>query len=262
MCQEDIESTGFLRTIKTYSPSDTDQKVTLETNSTSKGANYGSSSPKVQFDTYSETIHWRNKLSLLHEVEWTQFNRSYAMTRLAIEHPQLGLSSSGQINITLLFGFSPRLPFPTTYDEFKKVVNAAKRLEYDVNGKELKRQISITVGAAVMPNQASENFTELDIGSFRGEKMCALRRLAAYAAQPDSNVDVLRTGMEDTPYEVTADGCIVRTNNVRLVQIVSSELKRHGVEIETDLGGVRDRLGLTIVNEAYLELLKSRFGVA
>ncbi len=180
------------------------------------------------------------------------------MTRFAIEHPQLRLGSSGQISITLLFGFSPRLPFPKTYNEFKKVVNAAKRLEYDVGGKERKRRISITVGAAVMLNQAQENFRELDIGSFQGEKMCALRRLVAYATQPDSNVDVLRTGMEDTPYEVTPDGHIVRTNNVRLIQIVTSELKRNGVEIETDSGRVRDRLGLTNLNKVYLESLKSK----
>ncbi len=57
LCQKDIESIKFLETISSYNPSYKREKFAIETNSTSKGSNYGSSSPKVQFDTYRSAIN-------------------------------------------------------------------------------------------------------------------------------------------------------------------------------------------------------------
>lgn len=246
-----IESDVFRSDITGYAPSERVESVALETNSTARGGNYGASSPGVQFRTYRKVLEWRNALRLLHEVEWVQLARSWAMTRFAVEHPLLGLGSLGQLNVTILFGFSPRLPFPASYEEFRSAVAAAKSLEFDIGGTERRRRVSITVGAAVLPQQAKDHYKPLDIGPHQGERMCALRRLAAYAAQPDSEVDVLRAGMEDTPYEVGADGALMRVRNPRLAEIAAAELIRHGARIETGADAVSDRLGLTLVRDSY-----------
>jgi hypothetical protein len=161
-----------------------------------------------------------------------------------VEHPDLRLGDGGQLNVVLLFGFSPRLPFPADYREFKHALDAAKRLEYNIGDDRPRRRVTITVGAAVLPRHATDHVKEVDVGPCRGERMCALRRLAVYAAQPDSSVDVLRVGMEDTPYEVDADGRLRRTSNVRLVETAVRTLRRHGVDVVTDPERVRRRLCL------------------
>jgi hypothetical protein len=253
---ERIQSREFRDYIMKYTPSRTSEDVQLEANSTARGANYGSSSASIQFEVYKQAIQWRNRLHLFHEVEWVQFVRSYAMTRFAIERPEIGLGGIGQLNVTLLFGFSPKLPFPSTYQEFKRVVDTAKLLEHDVGSKCPRRKVTISVGAAVMPHQAQACIKETDIGPYRSERMCALRRLAVYASQPDSGVDIFRVGMEDTPYEISADGTLLRTSNIRLAEIAVSELARNGVEIETDPEKISDRLALTDVRNAYLQNLR------
>lgn len=240
---EYVESSAFVDDIKAYSPSADEEKSNLETNSTSNGGDYGSSSPAIQLETYSRAINARNTEKLLHEVEWVQFARSFAMTRMAIERPEIKLGGNGRLNIILLFGFSPRLPFPATYEEFKSVVLAAKSLERDLVTGEKQRTVTISAGAAVLPQHAAQNVRELDVGPFRGEKACALRRLATWAAQPDSGVDILRSGMEDTPYEMHLERGISPTSNIRLCKIAIMECHRNGATIETDQKVVSARLG-------------------
>jgi len=107
-----VESAAFLEEVWTYTPSAHVESMVLETNSTANGGNYGLSSPAAQIEVYSRAIKARNDAHLLHEVEWVQFARSFAMTRMAIERPEIGLGGNGHLNVTILFGFSPRLPFP------------------------------------------------------------------------------------------------------------------------------------------------------
>lgn len=143
----------------------------MQTHSTSKGADYGVTSPMTQFQVYRNAIQARQKLGLFHEVEWVQHVRSYAMTRFAVEHPRLRLGDSGQLNVILLFGFSPRLPFPETYQQFRAVIESAKSLEYDIGEPCVrKRKVSITVGAAVMPQHAAQHFRPLDVGPRAGTR--------------------------------------------------------------------------------------------
>lgn len=250
-----ISSASFRELVAKYQPSDCEVNTQLETYSTSKGADYGKTSPLIQFEVYRNAIQARRQLGLFHEVEWVQLLRSYAMTRYAVEHPDMRLGSTGQLNITLLFGFSPRLPFPSSYNEFKKVVDAAKSLEYDLAEPDVKkRQISIIVGAAVMPQQASEHIKRLDIGARRGEQTCALRRLATYASQLDSCVDVLRVGMEDTPYAIDAGGNLQFAGNCELVETAIEELELNGTRVETDHDVIFERMGLQRVkNDLVLE---------
>ncbi|MBE0834196.1 hypothetical protein IH718_26405, partial [Escherichia coli] len=123
---------AFLADLRDYQPSTALEKAELQTHSTSKGADYGVTSLMTQFQVYRNAIQARQKLGLFHEVEWVQHVRSYAMTRFAVEHPRLRLGGSGQLNVILLFGFSPRLPFPETYQQFRAVIESAKSLEYDI----------------------------------------------------------------------------------------------------------------------------------
>ncbi|MEG7362609.1 hypothetical protein [Pseudomonas citronellolis] len=248
-------SPEFLADLCAYSPSTALEKARLQTHSTSKGADYGVTSPMTQFQVYRNAIQARQKLGLFHEVEWVQHVRSYAMTRFAVEHPQLCLGGSGQLNIILLFGFSPRLPFPETYQQFRDVIESAKSLECDISepGRR-KRKVSITVGAAVMPHQAGQHFRPLDVGPRVGTPLCALRRLVAYAAQPDSQVDILRVGMEDTPYAVDDDGRVVLSDNCHLLRLALDELRVNGAEAELDASRIFRRLGMERTLGEYLSL--------
>ena len=104
-------SPAFLADLRDYQPSTALEKAELQTHSTSKGADYGVTSPMTQFQVYRNAIQARQKLGLFHEVEWVQHVRSYAMTRFAVEHPRLRLGGSGQLNVILLFGFAtPAVP--------------------------------------------------------------------------------------------------------------------------------------------------------
>lgn len=244
-------SRNFLSAVYDYFPSSKKEKTNMDLNSTSKGADYGITSPMVQFQVYRNSIKARRRLGLLHEVEWVQLARSYAMTRFAIENPLMRLGGSGQLNIILLFGFSPRLPFPESYSEFRDVVKTAKSLEYDIaEPGVVKRKVTITVGAAVMPQHAKKNVKPMDVGPRKGVMMCAMRRLAAYAAQPDSQVDILRVGMEDTPYTLDKYWELKITNNNQLFRMAVKEVEENGVEIETDSTKIVQRMGISKVRDA------------
>ncbi|HCE6795236.1 TPA: 3-keto-5-aminohexanoate cleavage protein [Pseudomonas aeruginosa] len=221
-------SPAFLADLRDYQPSTALEKAELQTHSTSKGADYGVTSPMTQFQVYRNAIQARQKLGLFHEVEWVQHVRSYAMTRFAVEHPRLRLGGSGQLNVILLFGFSPRLPFPETYQQFRAVIESAKSLEYDIGEPGVrKRKVSITVGAAVMPQ---------------------------HAAQADSQVDVLRVGMEDTPYAVDDDGQVTLSDNCQLLRQALDELRANGAEAELDGERIFQRMGMERTLGEYLSL--------
>lgn len=232
----------FARAVRHYVPSKSNSETALDVHSTSGGGCYGTTSPHTQLEVYRKTIDARRGLQLLHEVEWVQLDRSYAMTRFATEHPLIGLGSEGQLNITLLFGFSPRFPFPATYEEFCRAVSLAKALEYDLAGKRVRR-VTVSAGAAVLPQHAKAHIKELEFGRRKGQLAGPLERLACYAAQPGSNVDVIRSGMEDTPYLVTADGDIALADNLVLAHQVSAMVDGCGSSLLTDPAAVRSRLG-------------------
>ncbi|EPJ81517.1 3-keto-5-aminohexanoate cleavage protein [Pseudomonas sp. CFII68] len=256
---EYMHSSAFLEDINKYVPSARVAQATMETNSTSKGADYGSTSPSIQFQVYRSAISARRQLGLFHEVEWVQLARSYGMTRFAVEHPSLQLGSSGQLNIILLFGFSSRLPFPSSYDEFCNIINVAKSLESDISNPDYKkRKITITVGAAIIPQQAHLHYQAVDVGPRKGTEMCALRRLATYACQPGSGVDILRVGMEDTPYGVGAGGEVHMCDNRQLMEYVLEEISYNNVAPELNPEAIINRMGLDIVRDEHLIAQRQR----
>ncbi|WPN55374.1 3-keto-5-aminohexanoate cleavage protein [Pseudomonas sp. P9_31] len=256
---EYMHSSAFFEDIQKYVPSARVVQATMETNSTSKGADYGSTSPSIQFQVYRSAISARRQLGLFHEVEWVQLARSYGMTRFAVEHPSLQLGSSGQLNIILLFGFSSRLPFPSSYDEFCNVIEVAKSLEFDISNPDYrKRKITITVGAAIIPQQAHLHYKVVDVGPRKGTEMCALRRLATYACQPGSGVDILRVGMEDTPYGVDEKGQVHMSDNQQLMEYALEEIGYNGVTPELNPETIINRMGLDIVRDEHLTTLRQR----
>lgn len=255
----DTSHDGFSRIISSYVASNEQVQASLDTYSTSKGSDYGRTSPSIQFEVYKNAIDARRRLGLFHEIEWVQFQRSKAMTRFAIEHPSMRLGSSGQLNITLLFGFSPRLPFPDNFDQFKRVVDAAKAMEFDIGRPgDKKRNVTISVGAALLPQHAEQHFKEMDVGPNRGIKKCALRRLIGYASQPGSQVDILRFGMEDTPYLMSPEGELQLADNVDLATMAREEMVANGVEIETNADRIFEVMGSKIMKDDLLSLLQSQ----
>ncbi|MCV7198102.1 hypothetical protein [Mycobacterium angelicum] len=232
----------FTRAVRHYVATKSNSETALEVHSTTGGGHYGTTSPYTQFNVYRKAVDARRRLHLLHEIEWVQLDRSYAMTRFAVEHPLIRLGSEGQLNITLLFGFSPRFPFPGSYQEFCHAVSLAKSLEYDLCGRQ-SRRVTVSVGAAVLPEHARAHIKELEFGRHKGRLAGPLERLACYAAQPDSNVDLLRSGMEDTPYIVTPDGEVTLTDNLGLAHQVRAMIDSCGSGVLTDPAAVRRQMG-------------------
>lgn len=245
--REDVIKPDFAEAVRAYVPSHRTVPIRLETNSTKRGGNYGSTAPAIQLATYVQAVNSRRRFGLLHEIEWVQLDRSFAMTRFAIEHPEIQLGSAGQLNITLLFGFSPRFPFPKNYSEFREVVKLAKSLEYDSNGIR-SRTITIAVGSAVIPQQANEHIRALEFGPRAGELAGPLERIVNYSAQPDSQVDIIRFGMEDTPYLIRRDQVMVPSDNLNLGLQCVHALEECGVELVVEPSKVRRHLAVDTVN--------------
>jgi hypothetical protein len=131
-------------------------------------------------------------------------------------------------------------------------------LEWDLAEPEVrKRQVTISVGAAVLPQQAANHFLPLDVGPFRGQRAGALRRLATYAAQPHSGVDILRVGMEDTPYAVGLNGDIELADNIRLLGEAIGELEANGARVELNQEAIFERMGLSRVQLGLLSALQA-----
>lgn len=174
----DLERQGYVRfdetnssmvirkPLETYVASKPMEVISIEANSTHGGANYGSNSASEQLRSFGRAITIRNVNNLPQEVEWTQLPRSYMMTKFALDYLRPSLGETGRLNITLLFGFSPKLPFPLTYEEFRKVVKLARSLEQRSVFPEL--HLSISVGAALLPQKADELVCPLDVGPHQG----------------------------------------------------------------------------------------------
>jgi len=205
-----------------------------EVHAAGSGSGYGQTSARTQFDNLKQAIAARNETGLGHEVEWTQGDRSALLTRHAIDHPELQLGQPrGQLNIVVLFGFSPKLPIPKTYEAFRHVVKQAKQLEHDpVTGEKI-QDVAITVGAAVLPQHMKKNTLPLDIDPQQAA-VVPLERIIAYAAQPDSNVDIVRCGLEDMSCTIGTNEIFIPETNVGLVRFATHIAKKYGAEVNTD----------------------------
>ncbi|MEO0566520.1 MAG: 3-keto-5-aminohexanoate cleavage protein [Pseudomonadota bacterium] len=225
-----------LRPLHTYEPSGTVEEARLAVNSTAGGANYGSSSAWIQYETAKWTIDARERLGLPYEVEWVQEARSAFLTWYLANHMPEGLRRIGRLNITLLFGFSPRLPFPKSYAAFKRLVEKAKRIANPVWDEETRPlHVSVSVGCAVLPQHAKDHVLPVDVGPLRGVVLGPLERLAIYAAQPNAGVDILRVGLEDTPYVLDDTADLMPTTNLDLVWRTRGILDTHGTKLVTDM---------------------------
>lgn len=241
--RQDVLTEDFAELARSYTPSTNQIDASLDTYSTSFGAVYGSTSPATQLATMAQAISERNRLYLPHEVEWVQLERSFATTRLAMVRPDIALGSTGQLNITLLFGFSPLFPFPHRYEQFLDAVRLAKSLEIPVEGN-LPVHISISVGAAVIPQHHRRHYAPLDVGVDQGRFVGPLQRLVHYACQPDSQVDIIRSGMEDTPFHISDVGELALTDNVELLKSVLDIMAKYEVAPLVSKSAIITRLHL------------------
>ncbi|MDJ0821022.1 MAG: 3-keto-5-aminohexanoate cleavage protein [Paracoccaceae bacterium] len=206
-----------LRDLSDYVPSGTIEEAKLAVHSTAGGANYGKSSAVVQMDTLKWTIDRRAALGRAYEVEWVQEARSSFLTWYMANAMPEGLRRVGRLNITLLFGFSERLRFPETYASFQRLVRKARAIANRAEAGDTRPlKVSVSVGAAVLPQHAAAHIRPLDVGAMAGKLMGPMERLAAYASQPDSGVDILRVGIEDTPYMLDPDGRLMPATNAAM----------------------------------------------
>jgi hypothetical protein len=238
----DMENKGFItfdsnnkpvfqKPLQEYTPEIKLEKLDFGINTTEGGSNYGESSPNLQFEYIKKAVSERNKAGLLHEVEWAQKNRSFALTKFCCDHPEIKLGGqNNRINIAILFGLSPKLPFPQTYKEFKSVIDLAKSLEIDEITGEKIRTINITVGASVMPQHLKKNTLPLDIAEV-GKVISPLERLVCYSAQMDSSVNVVRTGLEDMPALLNKKGEPTPVTNIDLAKILVKSIKKYGASL-------------------------------
>jgi hypothetical protein len=227
----------WLKPLDDYIANRRTESVSIEAHSTSGGARYGDSSAAEQLRVLARAISAHNRLNLPQEVEWTQLNRSFALTQMLLENFKPSLGGTGRLNVTLLFGFSPKMPFPLSYGEFRRAVTRARLLEKRTTFPQM--HLTVSVGAAVLPQHAKDLVRPLDIGPYRGARVTALERLVAYACQADSDVDLLRTGIEDHPFLLDDRETIVPASNLDLVDFVLDKIEKHDGRIITDPVAVR-----------------------
>lgn len=249
--REFVSSAGFGEIVEDYLPSHQTSIASLETFSTANGSNYGSTSPATQLAVLSRGISERNRLYLPHEIEWVQLDRSYATTRFSMERSDIALGSSGQLNITLLFGFSPAFPFPHTFGEFLEAVDLAKSLEYDQHGQK-QRHVTVSVGAAMIPQHTAKHCTPMDVGVDKGRVLGPLQRIVHYACQPEARVDIIRSGMEDTPYHFDAQSGLALASNTQLVIDTLMEMRKYGYAPIVDKDDVSQTLHFDVLSDRYI----------
>ena len=223
----------LLKNLECYVPSGIVRKADIEVNSTHNGGNYGCSSACVQLEILQHCLFERSKLGLPFEVEWVQHARSRFLTWLLLNYFSKQQTVPKRLNITLLFGFSPRLPFPLKYDDFQRVVCHAKDI---ATGHPNQEQIKVTVavGAAVLPQHSGKCTVLMDVGPLKGQLLTPIDRLIAYAVEPASNIDVIRVGLEDTPYVQDANYTLLPTTNIQLVQHARALIECLGGTVLTD----------------------------
>jgi hypothetical protein len=223
----------ILRDLRIYEPSANEETIDLPVHSTSGGRNYGRSSGAMQLAVLRRSIKERLSLGLPFEVEWVQTARSAMLTWYLANMLEPGLRDIGRLNITILFGFSPRLPFPDDYAAFKSVVDKAHAIgNCDHETRPLK--VSVTCGAAVLPQHAARHVRPIDVGLRAGVESGPLERMLAYACQPDSKVDIVRVGLEDTPYILDPAGVLLPATNLLLAQEAVRQIEMNGARVITE----------------------------
>ncbi len=228
-----------LKPLEHYQPSERKRKVRLSGGSdpVAKDADYGVSSAALQHALLRDVIDKRIALGLPLEVEWVQNARSHFLTWYVLNH-MIGVQPrNARLNVTILFGFSPRLPIPLSYETFLQTVRNAQRVARALPDKR-HMNVTVTVGAAVLPRHATAFRQAMDVGPLQGEVLSPLDRILAYACQPDSGVDLVRVGLEDTPFLLDRSGTVIPTTNLQLVQHAKRVISDCGATVTTDRAAI------------------------
>lgn len=233
------EETGDYRVLKDlsgYVPSRGAEKIDLGVHSTEGGRDYGASSAAVQHMTMRQVIRERLHLGLPFEVEWIQNAASRFLTEYTVHTMVPGIAEAGRLNITILFGFSAKLPFPESYEDFRRVVEHARAVGND------RLKVSVTCGAAILPKRARLAMGVIDVGPMAGMPGGPAERLIAWASQPDSGVDAVRVGLEDTPFMLSTTGDLLPVDNPGLIAHAVTLLRQNRAELITSAESVSDWL--------------------
>lgn len=101
----------------------------------------------------------------------------------------------------------------------------------------------------MLPQHAATAVAAVDVGRLAGRTCDAIGRLTAYAAQDDSEVEVLRVGMEDTAY-LLRDGRLVPADNVALCHAAAEALDRAGASLRPEASRLTDGIVAEITRAA------------
>lgn len=129
-------------------------------------------------------------------------------------------------------------------------MNLAKTLEFDHDGQK-RRHVTISVGAAVIPQHAAKHCVPMDVGVDQGRVVGPLQRLVHYACQPEARVDIVRSGLEDTPYHFNEKSGLTLAGNTQLLADTLMEMRKYGYESLTERDDVNRRLHFDVLKDKY-----------
>ncbi|MGY9049464.1 hypothetical protein P775_12550 [Puniceibacterium antarcticum] len=234
---------SVLKPLATYRPSAVAETVDLGVFSTAGGSSYGDSPATEQMNTLRWVIAQREKLVLPMEVEWVQRLRSRVLTDYLVNVLESGRKIR-RLNITVLFGFSEPLPFPSSYPEFRAVVAEARSIGEAraaiCNAEIPPLDVTVAVGAAILPHHGARHLREIDVGPQTGRLAGPTERLAHWACQFDSGVDILRIGLEDAPFHLDSLGRVLPATNPSLVEKAVEIVSMNGVQLVCDPAAVAE----------------------
>ena len=78
-----------------------------------------------------------------------------------------------------------------------------------------------------------------------------VQRIVHYACQPDAQVDIIRSGMEDTPYHYDVATGLALAGNVQLLIDVTTEMRKYGYEAVTEKNDVNKGLHFDVLKDRY-----------
>lgn len=90
-----------------------------------------------------------------------------------------------------------------------------------------------------------------------GRLLGPLQRIVHYACQPDSRVDIIRSGLEDTPYHYDPHAGISLAGNTQLLGDVMAEMRKYGYEPMTEKTDVTARLHFDALTHRYQKNMSS-----
>lgn len=107
------------------------------------------------------------------------------------------------------------------------------------------------MGAAVIPQHSGRHCVPMDVGVDAGRILGPLQRIVHYSCQPDARVDIIRSGLEDTPYHFDTSSGLSLAGNTQLVADVLTEMRKYGYSPIVSKAEVEARLCFDLLTKRY-----------